>query len=254
MRGNYRIFLLLQLLSDSPPQSLTDLAQRAELPKPTVLRFLRSLETGGWVTRDSAARYSLGPEVLTLAQRYLSRTSMVTVAAAPMQALRDRLGETISLSAIAGDHRVCVQEFASFEPLRHVHEIGSEAPLYAGASGRVLLAYMPAAARARILSQEMPGLSPTTITDPDALESLSATIRETGYAISLGEKTAGSVAVAVPVRDVRPDTYFALAVFAPEVRFVADRDLRPWTQALLACAREIEQAAGLREATERAVA
>ena len=71
MRGNQRLFAILHAVGSSRRSTLKEVAERVELPKPTVLRFLRSLEDGAWVTRRSDGEYSLGPSILGLAGQYL---------------------------------------------------------------------------------------------------------------------------------------------------------------------------------------
>ncbi|HEY4278415.1 MAG TPA: IclR family transcriptional regulator [Conexibacter sp.] len=244
MRSNDRAFLLLEHISEHEFQTLAEIADQVELPRPTTLRFLRALEQRGWISRDDRARYSLGPAVIALAHRYLSRTPVLSVAAKPMQELRDELGETISLSALAGTRRICIQEYVSPEPLRHVHEVGSVAPLHAGASGRLLLAYLTPEARAEVLASDLPELTATTLTDSAALERDCDEIRARGWTISHGEKTRGSVALAVPIDDATTGSVYALAVFAPAVRFDADRNLEMWIAALTQRARQIEEVIG----------
>jgi DNA-binding transcriptional ArsR family regulator len=67
--------LLLSLLAEGPAYNqLTDLAERSGMSLPTVHRILRSLALAGLVEQDPRSlRYSLGPEVVRLAERYLDR-------------------------------------------------------------------------------------------------------------------------------------------------------------------------------------
>src|SRR5919106_5000885 len=119
MRANDRLLRILGALAERPrPLTLTELARRVELPKPTALRFLRWLEPEGWVVRGTDDRYTLGPAILALAGRYVSSDPVLLTAAPLMEELRDELGETISLSRIMGTARTCVQEFPSLESLR----------------------------------------------------------------------------------------------------------------------------------------
>src|SRR5437763_16453494 len=67
--------LLLSLLAEGPAYNqLTDLAERSGMSLPTVHRLLRSLALAGFVERDPRSlRYSLGPEIVRLSERYLDR-------------------------------------------------------------------------------------------------------------------------------------------------------------------------------------
>src|SRR6266702_4268369 len=67
--------LLLSLLAEGPAYNqLTDLAERSGMSLPTVHRLLRSLALAGLVEQDPRSlRYSLGPEIVRLSERYLDR-------------------------------------------------------------------------------------------------------------------------------------------------------------------------------------
>jgi DNA-binding IclR family transcriptional regulator len=136
-----------------------------------------------------------------------------------MRRLRDETGETVSLTALAGNYRIYVAEFPSMHPLRFVHEVGALAPVHAGASGRAVLSLLDAETRRSILSGTLAAYSDSTITDPDALEASIVGVQQQGYAVSYGERSAGAVGIAVPFRDPMTDAPYSLAIFMPVVRF-----------------------------------
>lgn len=245
MRANDRLLHILEALAERPHSlTLTELAGLVELPKSTALRFLRWLEEQGWVVRDAEDRYRLGPALLALAGRYVS-SDPVLVAAGPLMAqLRDELGETISLSRIMGTSRTCVQEFPSLQPLRLVLGVGTIGPLHAGASGIVLLSHLEPRLRQAVYAGGLPSFTENTITDPERLEELCATVLEQRWAMTGGQMTLGGIAIAVPVQD--PGAYAsvsALGIYGPEARYVAKRDRQRWIKALTECAGAIEDAA-----------
>ncbi|MGW3811266.1 IclR family transcriptional regulator, partial [Micromonospora sp. NPDC005113] len=232
MRGNERLLSILTTLGATGGQTLSEVADGVGLPRPTALRFLRSLEQDGWVTRDGDGRYALGPAVLAMAGQYLSRDAVLAAAAPIMQRLRDELGETISLSRIAGHRRICVQEVPSLERLRLVLGLGTYGPLHAGASGIVLLAALPDHARQEVLKSPLDAFTERSMTSVDELERECERVREQGWAVTRGQRTAGGVAVAVPVRDsAAPYGVSALGVYGPDARCSRDEERR-WLDAL----------------------
>ena len=78
--------LLLELLAQGAAfQQLTELAERSGLSLPTVHRLLRSLVAAGLVEQDpDSARYGLAPELVRLAERYLSRLPIFRLAGLPV--------------------------------------------------------------------------------------------------------------------------------------------------------------------------
>lgn len=246
MRANDRLLSILCALGEQQrPLTLTELADSVDLPKSTTLRFLRSLAPDGWVVKDVDGQYLLGPAVMALAGLYISSDPVLVSAPPLMRELRDHLGETISLSRVTGLERTCLLEFPSPQALRLVLGVGAVGPLHAGASGLLLLAHLPEATRREVYARGLDSYTSQTLDDPDDLESACSEIRERGWAITHGQKTAGGVALAVPVRDHRaPGQVSALGVFGPQARFGAKGDRDRWRDALLECAAEIERAAG----------
>ncbi|MGH3383610.1 MAG: IclR family transcriptional regulator [Nocardioidaceae bacterium] len=233
MRGSDRLLAILTVLGAHRRSSLAEVAERVDLPKPTALRFLRSLEPGGWVRRDPDGHYSLGPAVIGLAGQYLSADAVIVAASPVMRRMRDELGETTTLSRASGVQRTCVQEFPSEQSLRLVLGLGETGPLYAGASGLVLLAHLDADTRQRLLAGDLPALTDRTITSPEELELECAQIRERGWATTHGQRTAGAAAVAVPLKDpAATGGVSALGIYGPEARCHTLHEERRWLDAL----------------------
>lgn len=199
--------------------TLAELAKAVDVPSPTVFRLLRDLETRGWVFRSRAKTYSLGPAVVGVAHMYLRRSSVISASEPVMRRLRDDTGETVSLTALAGNYRIYVAECPSFQPLRFVHEVGALSPVHAGASGRAVLSLLDAETRRFVLSGPLEAYSDSTITDLDALEASIAEVQREGYAVSYGERSVGAVGIAVPFRDPVSDAPYSMAIFMPMVRF-----------------------------------
>jgi DNA-binding IclR family transcriptional regulator len=99
-------------------------------------------------------------------------------------------------------------------------------PLHCTASGKLLLALLPKAARERITAQlSLTRYTDTTITDPRRLAAELATIRARRYATDNEEFHAGLACVAVPVTDGGKRVCAAVAVHAPVSRMPLTRAL-----------------------------
>jgi len=240
MRGIERIFAILTTLGSEPGMALSEVADRIELPRPTVLRFLRALQNDGWVMRDSDGRYRLGPAIMALSSQYASTDALLNRITPLMHDLRDDVGETISLCRSSGRRRLCIREFVSTSDLRLVLGLGTYGPLHAGASGLVLLAHLPQDERDAIIEGEREIFTPSTIADPDQLRAECELIRERGWSITVGQRTSGGIAAAVAVADPgAPHGVSALGVYGPEIR-ASQGDAEVWVEKMLACARLAE--------------
>ena len=139
--GTVRKLLLLDLLTDGPAyQHLTALAERSGLAVPTVHRLLRSLVLADLVEQDPrTSRYSLGPEVARLSQRYLGRLPILGALSPYLVSLRDQIGATIHVAVLVRETVVYVDRIDAGEggPYRDSHRV---LHALATASGRLLAA------------------------------------------------------------------------------------------------------------------
>ena len=158
--------LLLDLLSDGPAyQQLTDLAERSSLAVPTAHRLLRSLVLADLVEQDArTSRYSLGPEVARLSQRYLGRLPILGALSPYLLSLRDTLQTTIHVALLVRESVVYVDRVDAVhgDPYRESHRVANalDTP-----SGRLLISRAPDEAWARCLADHGERLPD----DPDVL-------------------------------------------------------------------------------------
>jgi IclR family acetate operon transcriptional repressor len=133
--------VLLDLLSDGPAfQNLTVLADHSGLSIPTVHRLLRSLVMAQLVEQDpKTSRYSLGPEVARLSQRYLGRLPILGALSPYLLSLRDALDATINVAVLVRESAVYVDRVdgADSGPYRDSQRVTAA---LATPSGRLLAA------------------------------------------------------------------------------------------------------------------
>lgn len=201
--------LLLDLLTDGPAyQQLTDLAERSGLSIPTVHRLLRSLVLADLVEQDpGSSRYSLGPEVARLSQRYLGRLPILGALSPYLVSLRDTLAVTIHVSVLVRDTVVYVDrvDAADGGPYRDSHRV---ADALATASGRLLGARADDETWAQCVAAYRGPL------DGEQAE-LRSTWASAPYLLSPEVVSGASGEVAVPVLDASGRPVAALAASVP---------------------------------------
>ncbi|MBS0319894.1 MAG: IclR family transcriptional regulator [Proteobacteria bacterium] len=207
--------------------SLQALTQAAGLPKPTVYRMLTMLEEAGLVSREpDGRRVVAGPRLARLALDVLMNEAVRTPRHAILARLGAEVGETVNLTMLDRSEVVYLDRVESAWPLRMTLQPGSRVPLHCTASGKLLLASMPAARRRRVAAAlELVRYTDNTITEPRALERELATIRRHGYATDNEEFLAGVVCVAVPVTSTGGAVVASVAVHAPVARMPLERVL-----------------------------
>jgi len=239
-----RAFQVLETVIDAGmPISVAELAERTQIPKPTMHRLVSNLVAEG-LLRMGAPSNSLVPGL-----RFTSLLVRVQAGSWPdgpvravIRTLVDDIRETCNFGVIDRDAALYLDRVECDWPIRVRYGPGSRVPLHATAIGKVLWAHLPARARRRLLDTlPRPVMTANTITDSDALEEEFKEIRRRGYAINHSESTDGLIGLAVPVRLGGTDDGKVIAgvsVHAPESRldipgainhldrfFIAARDL-----------------------------
>ena len=222
---------------------LTELGKRSGLSKATTLRMLGTLQKHGLVSRDGPdGRYRLGPRVLTLAGAL--RPRLRAIAHPFLHRLVEVTDETALLYLLDGTERVCADHAHPHQTIRVNYELGSRAPLHAGASGKVLLAFMsPQECRRLLSSLRLEAYTSTTITSEVDLERELAEIREQGYALSMGEHDSGVYGVSAPVFSGEGRLEAVATVAGPVARWRPERQ-QFFVDAVVKAARDMSYALG----------
>lgn len=205
----------------TPEQSVSGISQKLGIHKSTVSRILSTLASGGILLKSpSDKKYRLGSKVLELASVFSSAANLRTAVLPYMEELRSKTSETISLFIMDGDSRMCLERLESTQSIKMTTNIGERAPLYAGAPGKVFLAYLPEDKRKELLATtKLRKFTPNTIIDMEKLKEELKEIRKQGFAVSLEERVAFGAAVSAPIRNHTGDIISALSIQGPVMRF-----------------------------------
>ncbi len=220
-----RAFALLERIARAEgPVTLREAAEGSGLPKPTVYRILAMLEQAGLLVRETdGRRMSPGPRLTRIALDALLNDAARAPRHAILKSLAQTVGETVNLTMLDGSEVVYLDRVETAWPLRMTLQPGSRVPLHCTASGKLLLASLPAARRRRLVATlVLERYTERTLINANALETELARIRRVGYATDNEEYLAGLVCVAVPVILDRRRTAACIAVHAPLARMPLD--------------------------------
>lgn len=216
-----RAFAVLERIAAAQKApTLEDLTRAIGMPKPTVFRILRILADGGLVQRElHEKRYIVGPRAAAFALDVQMQSPQRHQRRAILARLVDAIGETCNLTMLDGHEVLYLERVETSANVRLHMKAGSRVPLHCTASGKLLLAALPASrARALLGAGPLQRYTPRTIVDRAALERELQAIRANGVGTDVGEYLADSVCLAVPVRDARGRTCAAIAVHGPAPR------------------------------------
>jgi IclR family transcriptional regulator, acetate operon repressor len=199
---------------------VTEIAARLELSKSVVHRLVTALAEAGYLTHHpTTRRYSLGPRAIRIGQAAVGHTDIRQRALPYLRELAAATGETTTLSLLKGDQRVYAEQIESSHSVRQAVQIGAVAQLFAGASGKAMLAFLPNARRLSILRQAASAhLSDGSALDSHQLARELDLIRRRGYATSQNERVQGAASAAAPVFDHHGNVVASLSVAGVTVR------------------------------------
>jgi DNA-binding IclR family transcriptional regulator len=149
---------------------------------------------------------------------------------------------TIKLSVLEGSEALVVAVATSPETYAVTTQVGRRFPLHAGAASKILVAFGPEEARARLLAGPLASITPATITNRQALSRDLAAARAAGYATDAGEFAPGIRAVAAPV--LGPDGTCVAALSIPYLEGTAPVHEAALREAVIRCARGISARLG----------
>lgn len=222
VRSVERAFLILKAFTrDNYKLTLSEIAERIKLPVTTTLRLANTLEGLNLLSRHEDRTYSLGNQLYLLGSIAKANFRPQQVIYPYMKVIRDNTKEAVSLYGIEGEERVCYEHVESLLTMRCVMRVGDRAPLWAGAGGKALLAFLGEEATSRELEKAHP-ITSTTIFNPDNLRKNLAEIRTLGYAISWGEREEGILSIAIPIFNRRGEILFSFSLAGPASRFTEE--------------------------------
>src|SRR6185295_951402 len=200
--------------------TLSELSAELGFPKNAVFRITNTLKARGYVARDERTlRFRLTEKLLRISQPRVERKGLLEVAMGPMRDLRDELRETVQIGRRSGDEGVILEQVEGLHPLRISVDAGLRFPLHNNGPGKLLLAFMPDAARAAAIKRiSMTASTSRTITDRHELARECDRIREQGYSVDFAEADEGIHCVAAPIFDPQGEILAAVWISAPSRR------------------------------------
>ncbi len=216
---------VIELLAKSNRKvRLKDVIEALALNKTTALRLLRALESHNLAVRDGNGAFALGSRVLWWENCYRRNFELLAIVRPILEKLRDLTSETVTLSILMGERTVVIDQVVSHHVTSTRFELGSSAPLNAGASGRVILAHLDSEKFKKFLSHSrLERLTQRTITDRKRLERELNKCRAKGFAISRGERFPNTCSVAAPVLGPNRELLGVISVIGPSDRLTSVR-------------------------------
>src|SRR6478752_7162397 len=215
-----RTLRVLRFLASQPdPVPLDRIMRACDLPRSTAYHLLRAMVEEGFVVHLAEDhRYGLGLAAFEVGSGYARQEPLQRIARRPLADLVDRVHQSAHLAVLHGrDVLYVLEERAPGRPPL-VTDVGVRLPAQLTASGRAILAGLPAPQVRALYSSprdfvDRHGLGPRTLS---SLRTLLTDTRQRGYAVEDGEVTPGLASVAVAVADHNQHPVAAVAVTYPD--------------------------------------
>ena len=214
---------VLEEVAARQPAGVGELSRATGIPKSSVQRALRTLQTAGWIrpAGGGVTRWAVTTKALNVG-RHAGDLSLRDVAVPVMEDLRRRIDETIHLAIPEGDKVVLIERLETSKPVRIVLPLGMNLSLHASAHGKAVLAAGSAAMVEQLLVGGLPRYTDTTITDPGELLAELEEIRARGYSTNGAEWRSDVSAVAAAVMDDTGQPTASISINVPTSRMTEE--------------------------------
>jgi DNA-binding IclR family transcriptional regulator len=211
---------LLETFGDEPELSLTELSRRVGIAKSTASRTCSVLVARGLLERTESGWFRLGSKLMEYGNLAKIRTGLSTRARSVLTEVREALGETVQMGVASGADIVYVERVEATKSFRYPGEGYRTSPVHRSSNGKVLAAWNPDVAAAR-LKAGLPASTGYTIVAPAVFLSELELVRRRGYSLSVEESALGGASIAVPVwAGDGPEVVASVGIAGPTRRIV----------------------------------
>jgi DNA-binding IclR family transcriptional regulator len=175
----------------------------------------------------------------------MSARKFATVVRGVMVELQSRCPETVILAVMdrAAQTVMYTDVLESPQLIRYSVPPGTTRPLYGSSAGQVLLAFQDERWREQYLRRvRLKPLTPRTITSVDALRKRLASIRQSGFCVSISEAVDGATGVSAPIFGSDGTLLAALLIAGPTDRY--GREGQSWSDLVKDFASRASRAVG----------
>jgi len=205
--------------------TLTDVAQRAQLPPSTTHRLLSTLGKMGYVYQaEDLGLWYVGLQAFTVGTTFLANRDFVAQSHAYMHRLMEQAGETANLAILDGTEAVFIAQVQCHEMMRTLVKLGSRVPLHASGVGKAIFAALPDQQIDAILKVKgLPRITENTIVAMETMWAALRVIRQRGYSFDDEEHARSTRCVGAAVYDEHAEPLGAISIAGPSSRLGDER-------------------------------
>jgi len=220
-----KVLRILEALDGSPTGlQLREVAEQTGVNKSTAYRFLAHLENEGYLFRDDAGAYIVGPKLARLGAGVAYHATLRRLSRPTLASLLKKTKETVNLGVLDGHEVLYLDVMESPHTFRMVSQPGMHRPLSCTALGKAILAFLPTEQQEELLSTlTFKRITRRTIGNLPRLKKELARTAQQGYALDDQETDLGARCVAAPILDESGKVAGAISVSGPATRISRGR-------------------------------
>ena len=206
VRSALRVLSLLEALNAHQTATIAQLQAATALPKPTIVRLMRTLVAAGYARQISRAQgYTAAQRVLRLADGFRHADQIIALARGPLDAFTAEHKWAVNLQtcergAMVARYATTGRSPLSIDPTR----LGKRYPVLTTANGQVFLAFCSETERQAILAMLRASKAPINAVarDADFVAETIASVQRQGYALRPATPGDRVIGFAVPICQV----------------------------------------------------
>ncbi|MDG5820747.1 IclR family transcriptional regulator [Natronococcus sp. A-GB7] len=240
VKGVERAFHILETVEEHHNLRLTDIAAEVGLARSTTHRYLKTLESMGYLVRDDN-QYTLSHQFLRFATHVRTRDPRYSLIDEKVQQLAQETGELVQFIIEEHGQTIYVLQSIGENGVQINTKLGKSDPVHTTAAGKAILSTWSTAEVDNLIDEYgLPELTPQSITSRDELFEEIDRIQTRGYSVNNQENVDGLKAVSVPIMDSRDRALGSLSVSGPTHRMKGDWFTDELPDLLLGISNELE--------------
>lgn len=241
-----RALTLLEIVAVHGDISLTELSSIAELNKATVHRLLSTLIYKGYIEQNpKTGYYGVTFKLFQLGNKKIEKMDSLSVARSLISELSNKIEETAHLVVEDNKEVVYIDKFEPSNLVFRMHSrVGSRAPMYCTAVGKVLLSHYSDEDIKNVWNHsDIQPLTPNTITEFSLFMEEIDTIRSQGYGVDKEENELGIFCIAAIFYNYKGEVEGAISISIPTTRFMS-KTPEFYIDKVVECSRKISRLLG----------
>ena len=205
---------ILEIFGESARRlTLTEVASACSLNKTAAQRFLYTLCTLGYLTRDENKKYQLSTKILSLGFSFLNSSDLRSVCKPHIDSLSAEIDRTVNLGILDGFEVIYLYRKEVTRYLKYDLYAGSRLPAYCVSIGKVLLAGLNEKdLKDRIERMTLNPITRKTVTSKPKLWDEIVQTRKRGYSICDRQLSMDLYSMAVPLINEQQEVIAAVNV------------------------------------------